>query len=116
MWYFMYVTNGEQFINDPIKAKKFVHRFGVSMKTFRDVLAKFRVSNVHSEQPDCSGRTGNPFEILILGSFRILTRNWVFDDLYENTRISIASCQSFFHMFMKWYSDNVAMYNQRLIE
>jgi len=51
---------------------------------------------VWSEDIDAYGHEGVPMELLVLGSLRILTRNWTLDDLREATLISERTHRTFF--------------------
>ena len=73
---------------------------------FFDILALMRRDAVWTEGNDAWGYECVPMELLLLGSLRILTRNWTFDDLREATLISERTHRTFFTIFVTWYADS----------
>lgn len=70
-----------------------------------EILGLMRRDAVWIEDADAFGHECVPMELLLLGSLRVLTRNWTFDDLREATLISERTHRAFFTVFVTWYAD-----------
>jgi hypothetical protein len=87
----------------------FMRRFCVPFTAVHEVIAKIRTPE-HSfwpENPDAFGRPCAPLELLVLGAFRMVTRNSTFDDLAEATNISEDVHRRFSKVFFQWYAKEV---------
>lgn len=85
--------------------KTFRQRFCVDRSHYLEILQLLRREKVWSESKDACGEEGVPMELLLLGSLRILARNWTFDDLREATLVSERTQKSFFENFVNWYAE-----------
>ena len=69
--------------------KLFQRRFALSFDAIHEIIAMLRSDEIQhqiwTEKPDAFGKPAIPLELLVLGSFRVLTRNVTFDDLQEAT-------------------------------
>ena len=110
IWWEEYVLNEDGFWSDPNHRnfKIFEMRYGIDQPAFIDL-----VNTIKNLTPE-TGKFWNdkhpkskPIELLILGSLRILTRNYTLDCLWEQTRISPNTHSRFFHGFVTWYAQYV---------
>lgn len=108
-WYTDYVmNNGGTFSNpDHRDGKLFRLRFRVPYSKYQWMVDECRREGWWVENPDAFDRPGAPIELLILGTLRLLGRGWVFDDIYEATRISIPVLRAFYHKFTKHYATDL---------
>ena len=89
-WWIDYIVDTHGLYDNPEdrNGKLFRQRFAYDKCEFLEVLQHLRAANIWSEKPNAAGKPPVPMELLLLGSLRILTRNWTFDDLLEATFIS----------------------------
>lgn len=89
-WWSDYIVDEGGVYDNPEdrNGKLFRQRFADDKSQFREVLEHVRAANFWSERAIAAGKAAVPLELLLLGSLRILTRNWTFDDLLEATFIS----------------------------
>ena len=101
-WFVDYVIDAEGRYDDPSTRDGglFRKRFCLSKAHMFQVVTKLRADGIWTERCDAFGRDANPVELLLLGTLRILTRNWTFDDVYEATKISERCHRAFFKVFV----------------
>jgi len=89
--------------------KLFESRFFHSFESIHSIVATLRSGEprhtIWEEKKDAFGHDPVPLELLVLGSFRMLTRNVTLDDCYEATFISTGRHRVFHKRFMKWYAE-----------
>jgi hypothetical protein len=86
--------------------KLFRKRFFFERHHIFDIAKRMRDDGIYDDtKKDAIERISIPLELLILGVMRILTRNWVYDDIKEQLSISETTMRSFFQKFVIWYSD-----------
>lgn len=98
-WYVDYVIDEDKKFENPNNrfGKIFRRRFIFDKKDVNELIIQYRpYHESRHKKYDAFGRESNPLELLILGSLRILARNWTFDCLYEATYISETSFRLFF--------------------
>lgn len=105
-WWTDYILDAQGVYDVPEdrNGKLFRQRFAYDKCEFNEVLHHIRGANIWSEKPNAAGKPAVPMELLLLGSLRILTRNWTFDDLLEATFISERTHRKFFVIFVEWMS------------
>ena len=81
------------------------NRFSHNFDSVHEIVAKKQEEghNFWRNKTDNKGRPSSPMELLVSGSFRLLTRNVTLDDLREQTFISSDVHRCFFTKFMSWY-------------
>ena len=60
-----------------------------------------------------NGKKSSPVQLLLLGSLRYLGRGWTFDDIEEQTAISVSVHHKFFHKFIEFGS--TTLYSMHVI-
>ena len=87
------------------EGKLFRRRFRIPYQVFLFLSDKCRKQKTFGETSevdfDLCGRLKCPIEIKLLGTLRILGRNWCFDDVAEATGLSAVTVQRMFHLFCK---------------
>jgi len=108
-WWSDYIVDEGGVFDNPEdrNGKLFRQRFAYDKSQFREVLDHIRAANIWSERASAAGKPAVPLELLLLGSLRILTRNWTFDDLLEATFISERTHRKFLIAFVDWMANNV---------
>ena len=108
-WWSDYIVDEGGIYDNPEdrNGKLFRQRFAYDKSQFHEVLVHIRAANIWSEKANAAGKPAVPLELLLLGSLRILTRNWTFDDLLEATFISERTHRKFFIAFVDWMANNV---------
>lgn len=105
-WFQNYVAEGGGSFSDVGHRDHalFRDRFRVPYSKFEEMVDECRSYGWWKERPDAVGNPGSPIELLMLGVLRILGRGWVFDDIYEATRISPRVIRAFFKALVHHYS------------
>ena len=108
-WYVDYVIDVGKVYDetDSPAGKLYGRRFSHSKFHVKELTARIldKEHGFWKENCDAFGRPPIPTELLVLGSLRILTRNWTFDCINEATFISERSMKSFFAKFVTWYAN-----------
>jgi hypothetical protein len=105
-WFQEYIVKDLFEDPDSRNGKLFRKRFFFQRSHVIDIANRMRAEGIHDDtKTDAIGRICIPLELLILGVLRILTRNWVYDDIMEQINISETAMRSFFEKFVFWYSD-----------
>ena len=103
-WWRDYVVDENGTLGDPSHrdGKLFELRFFLPMFNIHELVVTIKKLEYYfwKSKADAFGRAAHRFELLVLGSQRILTRNCTVDDLYEQTYISAEVHRAFFHRFM----------------
>lgn len=105
--YKTYLSNPENNVygdkSKKTKFKKFIRRFGMDYPSFWALVKLIKSENWFPDigKSDCIGVEGPPLELLLLGTLRILTRHWTFDDMEDTCGMSEARFHKFFHQFLQ---------------
>jgi len=91
---------------DSFMAKKFRNRFCLPYPSYTDLL--HQITSVDWFERWCghkwNGKKCSQVQLLLLGTLRYLGRGWTFDDLEEQTAISVSVHHKFFHKFIEFGS------------
>jgi hypothetical protein len=104
-WYQEYVVNINGTWSNPLHRdfNLFRRRFVIDQPSFIELVNTIRsLTDMNGKFWNVSHRNSKPVELLILGSLRILARNWTLDDCAEQTCISVSTFSVFFPKFVKW--------------
>jgi hypothetical protein len=106
-WWRIYIIDEDCSYRDPKhpNGKLFVQRFGLDHVEVQQVV---RTLETRKESPWYQRKKQKDSKylfLLVLGSLRILTRNWTFDDVEEATDISRQVIEVFFSKFVKFYAE-----------
>ena len=105
-WYVDYVVNEDGTWNDPSHRnfKLFKNRFVISRDAIMEMVNTIRgLTEEEGKFWDDTHPQCKPLELLVLGSIRMLTRNWTLDCVREATYISTSTIAVFFKKFVHWY-------------
>ena len=96
-------------------AKKFRNRFCLSYPSYKDLLHQIKSDNrfEHLCGHKCNGKKSLPIELLLIGLLRYLGRGWMFDNIEEQTAISVSVHCNFFHKFIEFGS--TTLYSMHVI-
>jgi hypothetical protein len=91
-WYRAYVSNFLLDDADSFMAKKFRNRFRLPYPSYKDLLYQIEFDDRFDRWCGYkrNAKKSSPVELLLLGSLRYLGRGWTFDDIEEQTAISIS--------------------------
>jgi len=105
-WYRAYVNHFLLGEADLFMAKKFRNRFRLQYPSYKDLLRQIKSDNRFECWcgHKCNGKKLLPIELLLLGLLRYLGRGWTFDDIEEQTAISVSVHHNFFHKFIEFWS------------
>ena len=102
LWYCIYVAYPQ--LDDDSFHKKFRTRFLLPYEQFKELESSLESEDSfcrwHEGNVNCTKKEATPLSLLVLCSLRYLGRGWTFDDLSENTAISIEVIRPFFHSFI----------------
>jgi hypothetical protein len=96
-WYRAYVNNFLLEEPESFMAKKFRNRFRLPYPSYKELLHQI-VSDSRFERwcgHKWNGKKLLPVQLLLLGSLRYLGRGWTFDDIEEQTVISVSVHRKF---------------------
>ncbi len=99
-WYRAYVNNFLLDEADSFMAKKFRNMFCLLYPSYKDLLHQIKSDDNRFERwcgHKCNGKKSSPIELLLLGSLRYLGRGLIFDDIEEQTAISVSVHCNCFH-------------------
>ena len=112
LWYSIYIAHPN--LDDDCFHQKFRIRFRLPYLQFTELVASLEIEGTfvrwHVGSVSCIKKEATPISLLVLCSLRYLGRGWTFDDLSENTAISIEVIRSFFHLFISHGS--TVLYNR----
>lgn len=112
LWYCIYVAYPQ--LDDDSFHKKFRTRFRLPYEQFKELVSSLESEDAfrrwHEGNANCTKKEATPLSLLVLCSLRYLGRGWTFDDLSENTAISIEVIRTFFHSFICYGS--TVLYNR----
>ena len=102
-WYRLYVNNFLLEEPDSFMAKKFRNRFRLPYPSYKDLLHQTTSDNRFERWcgHKWNGKKSLPVQLLLLGTLRYLGRGWTFDDIEEQTAISVSVHRKFFHKFIE---------------
>jgi len=117
-WYCAYVSS---FLLDEaylFTAKMFRNRFCLLYPSYKDLLHQIKSDDNRFERwcgHKCNGKKSSPIELLLLGSLRYLDlgHGWTFDNIEEQTAISVSVHHNFFHKFIEFGS--TTLYSMHVI-
>ena len=112
LWYCIYVAHPH--LDNASFHKRFRIRFRRPYAQFTEQVASLEIEGMfsrwHVGSVSCIKKEATPILRLVLCSLRYLGRGWTFDDLWENTAISIEVIRTFFHLFISYGS--TVLYNK----
>lgn len=100
IWWLKYIEREDE--EDEDDERIFRKRFRITRGSFERICKIITSDSQFFSRfgkPDAIGRIGAPIELLLLGTLRILGRDWTFDDVSESTNISEEVHRVFFHEF-----------------
>jgi len=97
-WYCPYMNDFLLDKADSFVAKKFRNRFSLPYPSYKDLLHQIKSDNRFEPWcgHKCNRKKSSPIELLLLGLLRYLGRGWTFDDIKEQTAISVSVHRIFF--------------------
>jgi hypothetical protein len=106
VWYHAYVNNYLLEEPDSFMAKKFWNRFRLPYPSYKDLLHQIASNNRFERWcgHKWNGKKSSPVQLFLLGSLRYLGRGWTFDDIEEQTAISVSVHRKFLHTFIEFGS------------
>jgi hypothetical protein len=97
LWHCIYVAYPD--LDDDFFHKKFRARFRMPYNQFTHLVASLEIEDIfcpwHEGSVSCIKKEATPISLLVFCSLRYLGRGWTFDDLSENTAISIEVIRTF---------------------
>ena len=97
LWYCIYVAYPD--LDDDVFHKKFRARFCMPYNQFTHLVVSLQIEHSfcrwHEGSVSCIKKEATPISLLVFCSLRYLGRGWTFDDLSENTAISIEVIRTF---------------------
>ncbi len=114
-WYHTYVCNFLLEEQDSFMAKKFQNRFCLPYPSYKDLLHQITSDNRFERWcgRKWNGKKSLPVQLLLLGTLRYVGRGWTFDDIEEQTAISVRVHRNFFHKFIEFGS--TTLYSMHVI-
>ena len=90
-WWDYYVNNYLMF-EDSFMRAKFRNRFRLPYPSYKDLLHQITSDNRFERWcgHKWNGKKSSPVQLLLLGSLRYLGRGWTFDNIEEQTAISVS--------------------------
>ena len=98
---------------DSFMAKKFRNRFRLPYPSYKDLLHQIKSDNRFERWRGhkWNGKISSSVELLLLGSLRYLGHGWTFDDIEEQTVVSVSVHPIFFHKFIEFGSTTLYSMN-----
>jgi hypothetical protein len=114
-WYHVYIDNYLLRKAKSFMAKKFCNRFCFPYSSFLDLLDQVKSGKRFDRWcgSKTNGKKSSPVKLLLLGTLRYLGQGWTFDNIKEQTAISISVHRVFFHVFIAFGS--TSFYSQHVL-